>query len=348
MGGDHGRDARDSVGLSDTAIGVCPGSGPGRRKAIGLMFLVCGEALYDLFQADAAADGGVTFEARPGGSPFNVAVGMARLGARAALLTGISEDLLGSRLTMLLETERVATGYLVRSGRRTTLSVVGLDAAGGPSYAFYGVGSADCSLTGADLPQLDGTISGLHFGSYSTVVAPVADAFADLAEREAHRFISFDPNVRLAIEPDRALWQRRVSHLRRRAHLVKASQEDIEALHPGEDPEAVIRSWALDGPALVVMTRGAAEILAFRGTDEIRLTPPKIDVLDTVGAGDSFQAALLARLSAQAEPAKYLEALSREAVIGLLGEAARAAAMTCTRRGANLPTAADLRETESA
>lgn len=312
------------------------------------MFLICGEALYDLFMAGEVTDGGLSFEARPGGSPFNVAVGMARLGVRAALLTGISEDLLGTRLATVLETEDVATDYLVRSGRRTTLSVVGVDEAGGPSYAFYGVGSADCSLIAADLPQLDGTIGGLHFGSYSTVVAPVADAFADLAEREEHRFISFDPNVRLAIEPDRRLWQRRVSHLRRRANLVKASQEDIEALYPGEDPEAVIRSWALDGPAMVVMTRGAAEILALRGSEEIRLTPPKIAVLDTVGAGDSFQAALLAQLSVQAEPAKYLEALSRDAVIALLGHAARAAAMTCTRRGANLPTTAALRETESA
>ena len=312
------------------------------------MFLICGEALYDLFLVDAAADGGISFEARPGGSPFNVAVGMARLEAPAALLTGLSEDLLGSRLALHLETEGVATDYLVRSGRRTTLSVVGLDPAGGPSYAFYGVGSADCSLTAADLPQLDGTIVGLHFGSYSTVIAPVADAFAGLAEREAHRFISFDPNVRLAIEPDRALWHQRISRLRRRANLVKASQEDIEALHPGEDPESVIRSWALEGPTLVVMTRGAAEILAFRGAEEIRLTPPRIDVLDTVGAGDSFQAALLAQLSAQAEPARYLEALSREALMALLGHAASAAAMTCTRRGANLPTAADLLETESA
>lgn len=312
------------------------------------MFLVCGEALYDMFLADEAADGGLSFDARPGGSPFNVAVGMARLGVRSALLTGISDDMLGTRLAAILETEGVATDYLIRNGRRTTLSVVGVDADGSPSYAFYGVGSADCSLTVADLPRLGETIDGLHFGSYSTVVAPVADAMADLAERESHRFISFDPNVRLAIEPDRAVWRRRISHLRRHANLIKASQEDIEALHPGEDSGAVIRSWALDGPTMVVMTRGASEILVLRGSDEIRLAPPTIDVLDTVGAGDSFQAALLARLSEEADPARYLEALPREGVIALLRHAAAAAAITCTRRGANLPRSRDLLERESA
>lgn len=312
------------------------------------MFLVCGEALYDLFLADETGNGRLSFDAWPGGSPFNVAVGMARLGARSALLTGISDDMLGTRLAAVLESEGVATDYLVRTGRRTTLSVVGVDKAGAPSYAFYGVGSADCSLTAGDLPQIDERIGGLHFGSYSTVVAPAADAFADLAERESHRFISFDPNVRLAIEPDRALWQRRIDHLRRLAHLVKVSWEDIEALYPGDDPEAVIRSWALDGPLMVVMTRGADEILALRGADEIRLTPPSIDVLDTVGAGDTFQAALLAQLSAQADPARYLDALSRDDAVGLLGRAADAAAITCTRRGANLPSAQELLETETA
>lgn len=312
------------------------------------MFLVCGEALYDLFLADEAGNGRLSFDARPGGSPFNVAVGMARLGARAGLLTGISDDMLGTRLTAVLQSQGVATDYLVRTGRRTTLSLVGLDEAGGPSYAFYGVGSADCGLTAEDLPRVDERIAGLHFGSYSTVVAPAADALAGLAEREPHRFISFDPNVRLAIEPDRALWQSRITYLRCRANLVKVSREDIEALYSGEDPEAVIRSWALDGPLMVVMTRGAAEILAVRGTEEIRLTPPSVDVVDTVGAGDSFQAALLAQLSAQADPAGYLETLPREDVVALLRHAARAAAMTCTRRGANLPRAEEMREAETA
>lgn len=312
------------------------------------MFLICGEALYDMFLADEAADGGLRFEARPGGSPFNVAVGMARLGARSALLTGISDDMLGSRLATVLRTEGVASDYLIRTGRRTTLSVVGVDQDGGPSYAFYGVGSADCSLTAAELPRLGEDIDGLHFGSYSIAVTPVADAFADLAERESQRFISFDPNVRLAIEPDRALWQRRIAHLRRHANLIKASQEDIEALHPGDDPEAVIRSWAEDGPSMVVLTHGAFEILALRGSDEIRLAPPRAAVLDTVGAGDSFQAALLSQLSGQRDPAAYLEALPLEGVSALLRTAARAAAITCTRRGADLPRSQDLLEMEQA
>ena len=306
------------------------------------MFLVCGEALYDLFVADGDGPGHLRMDARPGGSPFNVAIGMSRLGAPSALLTGMSDDMLGARLASVLENEGVDTRYLVRTGRRTTLSVVGVNEAGVPSYIFYGDGSADCGLTPGDLPEIGGDVTGLHFGSYSTVVRPVADAFMALAKRHSGLFLTLDPNVRPTIEPDFAIWRERVDALRPMTGLVKVSDEDLGMLYPDDDPVDIVRGWAKDGPALVVLTRGGEGVVGVRGEDVFRATPPKTEVIDTVGAGDTFMAALLAGVSGEADPAGALRAMSGEGVSALLNRAATAAAITCSRRGADLPTAADL------
>ena len=306
------------------------------------MFLVCGEALFDLFGVGETASGGMRLDARMGGSPFNVAIGMARLGQRAALLTGISTDAFGVRLAEALGREGVSTHYLLRSGRRTTLSVVALDPSGSPSYAFYGVGSSDASITEADLPSLGADVTGLHLGSYSIAVPPVADAFAALAERERDRFIALDPNVRPSVEPDMAVWRRRIDALRRHADLIKVSEEDIAALHPGEDPERVATAWTAAGAMAVVLTRGGDEVVVWRGADVLRLMPPPVTVADTVGAGDAFQAALLSSLAADGDPGAVLRNASAERLHAILERAARAASLTCQRVGADLPRAAEL------
>ena len=308
------------------------------------MFLICGEALYDFFLGDEGESGHLGFDARPGGSPYNVAIGMARLGVPAALLTGLSDDMLGVRLASVLAAEGVSADYLIRTGRRTTLSLVGVDETGGPSYAFYGVGSADCSLSEADLPAIGPEIRGLHFGSYSIAVRPVADAFSALAEAESQRFISLDPNVRPTIEPDMAVWRQRIDAFRGVATLVKVSDEDIAALYPGADPVEIVRGWATDGPAMVVLTRGGSEAVAICGGNEVRLRPPATQVVDTVGAGDTFMAALLADLSTRADPAAHLSALPSDGIELLLRRASTAAAITCGRRGADLPSKGDLDE----
>jgi fructokinase len=310
------------------------------------MFLVCGEALYDVFAADEEADGALRLSARAGGSPFNVAIGLARLGHAAALLTGVSRDQLGERLVRHLAREGVETRYLVRSGRRTTLSLVGLDATGAPSYTFYGVGSADCSLTEADMPRLGDDVVGLHFGSYSIAVAPTADAFAALARREAGRLISLDPNVRLSVEPDVAVWHARIGALLPLAGLVKVSMEDLSALAPGAAAADVARAWRDRGPSLVVVTDGARGAAAWSAAGHVSVPGSAIDVVDTVGAGDAFQAALLAGILDHGVGTRQaLSTLSGNAIGDLLAAAGRAAALTCTRRGADLPRAAELAPT---
>ncbi len=307
------------------------------------MFLVCGEALFDVFVGAGSPAAGIGLEARAGGSPYNVAIGLARLGIKAALLTGLSRDVLGEMLAQQLAREGVDTGYLVRSGRRTTLSLVGIDAKGHPAYTFYGVGSADCSLTDADLPALDANVTGLHFGSYSIAVAPTADAFATLAARAKQRFISLDPNVRPTIEPDMAVWRARIEALLPSITLVKASTEDIAALYPGQNYGDVARQWLIRGPAMVVVTDGSQGAHIWTESGALHHAAPQVCVVDTVGAGDLFQAALLATLTEQDRMSRpALRALTPADAMKMLDIAMRAAAITCTRRGADLPYRHDL------
>ena len=308
------------------------------------MFLVCGEALFDLFLDRDGQHSGLKFDARAGGSPFNVAIGLSRLGGSAALLTGVSTDFLGEFLAARLADEGVGTGYLIRSGRRTTLSVVGVDASGSPDYAFYGIGSADCSLTTADLPVLDDAVKGLHFGSYSCVVDPAASAFETLAKHQPARFISFVRNVRLTVEPDVAVWRERVARFAACADLIKISDEDFGLLWPQGDAADKAAEWLCGRTSMVVLTRGGEPARAWtsRHMVEAPASAP-VTVIDTVGAGDTFQAALLHRLEQHgALKPGAPGTLDSHALQSVLTYASAAAAVTCSRRGADLPRAAEV------
>lgn len=302
-----------------------------------MTILVCGEALYDFFQTAEPEPGALSFEARVGGSPFNVAIGIARQNGKAALLTGVSRDLLGQRLFNRLEAEQVDTRFLLRSGRRTTLSIVGLDRDGHPDYAFYGVGSADVALTPEDMPDLSDEISALHFGSYSIAVAPAADAFASLAERNRDRFISLDPNVRPTVEGDMAVWRARVDALRQFSDLIKVSAEDLGMMFPGEAPADIARRWQSDGTALVVVTDGGRDAVAYAAGQEVRVPARTVDLVDTVGAGDAFQATLLRNLQDRgvfAADRTWVEQVDLES---LLRDSVKASAIVCGRQGADMP-----------
>ena len=309
------------------------------------MYLVCGEALYDVFLDSENETGVLRLEAHPGGSPYNVAIGIARLGGQAALLTGMSHDMLGQRLFDILTREGVATDHLVRLGRRTTVSLVGVDAQGHPAYTFYGLGSADCSVTPDDIQPPGPDITGLHFGSFSLVVKPVADAFAQLVEQAGDRFVSVDPNVRTNVEPDVDLWRDRLTHYASRADLIKISAEDSGILFPGQNFEALAADWISGGCRLVIVTDGGDDVLAWTASGaSARVTPDRFPVIDTVGAGDSFQAALLAKLAkdGNGDPKSAVASMDAASLSNLLGYAISAARVTCGRRGADLPRAADL------
>ncbi|MGF1551901.1 MAG: carbohydrate kinase [Paracoccaceae bacterium] len=308
------------------------------------MFVVCGEALWDLFGRDDGA-GGLAFEARIGGSPFNVAVGLARLGRPAALFGGLSTDRLGERLAGALAAEGVSTALLKRTARPTTLSMVETDAAGSPVYAFYGEGAADRAVDVGDLPAFGAEVWGVHAGSYCLVAEPVGSALLALFEREAgRRLLSLDPNARLAVEPDGARWRARIDRFAAHADLVKASAEDFELLYPGEDRDAVVAHWLDLGARLVVVTLGPDGAEAHSAAHgRVAVAGRAIRVVDTVGAGDTFQAALIAGLAERGATTRAaLDRLDRDALTTLLDFAVEAAAITCTRRGADLPRRGEL------
>ena len=310
------------------------------------MFLSCGDCLFDLFAVPQEDVATVALSGRVGGSPLNVALGLARLGHHAGYFTKMSGDLFGERIRSFMERERIDQRFLIPTDRNTTLAMVSLAADGSASYAFYIDGTADRSIAPEEVPQsLPAEVEVVHVASYSTVTEPTASALLKLVRQEApNRFVSYDPNVRASIEPDLDVWRAKVAALVPFAALVKASEEDIAQLYPGRAVESVIAEWVAAGAEMAVATLGEHGAIAqtARGITA-RVPGQAVSVVDTVGAGDTFQAALLAGL-------KERGALSRAAITGfddkdvaaLLGFAVKAAAVTCTRKGADLPRRADL------
>ena len=308
------------------------------------MFLICGEALMDVFASGATATG-MQLDARVGGSPFNVAVGLARLGQPAALFTSVSRGFLGDRLWQALTDEKVSTQAVQRVDAPTTLSLVGLDAQGVPSYAFYGEGAADRQMPPLPEVRLPAGLKAIHVGSYSTVVEPIATRLRELVTQEQGRaLISFDPNIRLNVVPAVDRWREVLAWMLPRTHLLKISDEDLSLLHPGTTPEDFARQALGQGVRLVVVTRGGEGAVAWTAKGQQASVPGvKVEVVDTVGAGDTFQAALFTWLAEHG--ALYpdaLGALSADALHHALRFAAGAAALTCSRRGADLPRRGEL------
>ncbi|MDR6961760.1 fructokinase [Pseudomonas brassicacearum] len=306
------------------------------------MYLVCGEALFDFFSENEAggAASQVNFKAIAGGSPFNVAVGLRRLGVESALFAGLSTDYLGRRLQQVLLNEGVSAQYLLDFDAPTTLAMVAVGANGSPHYSFRGEGCADRQLSPAHLPTLGPEVRGLHFGSFSLVVQPIADTLLALAQRESgKRLISLDPNVRLNPQPDIDLWRSRIATLVQYADLIKVSDEDLSLLYPELEPQAVIDGWLQHRCQLVFLTRGGQGATVFsrrHGSWSMPACPVKI--ADTVGAGDTFQAALITWLTEQQlDSVEGLNTLSREQISSMLDFAIRAAAMTCAKTGPDLP-----------
>jgi fructokinase len=302
------------------------------------MFVVCGEALMDVF-ANGDTPTGLALDARIGGSPFNVATGLARLGQPVAFFGGVSRSFLGERLMRALREEGIVTQTVVELDAPTTLGLVGLDAQGVPSYSFYGERCADRLLPRTALSQAPSTAWCYHFGSYTMVVEPVADTLRALVEREHPRsLISYDPNIRLNVEPDVLAWRQALQWMLPRTHLLKVSEEDLALLYPERDHAGLAAEWLAQGVALVVVTRGAEGASAWTARHHVAVTAGRTTLVDTVGAGDTFQAALLGWLAEHdALAASSLAELDAVALGQALRFAGTAAAITCSRRGADLP-----------
>ncbi|MBI6706376.1 carbohydrate kinase family protein [Pseudomonas viridiflava] len=312
------------------------------------MFLVCGEALFDIFtRADTgSALNKLGFDAIAGGSPFNVAIGLRRLGVESALFAGLSTDYLGRRLRAVLDDEQVSAEHLIEFEAPTTLAMVAVGADGSPTYSFRGDGCADRQLRLEHLPRLDDKVRGIHVGSFSLVVQPIADTLLALVARESgKRLISLDPNVRLNPAPDIQRWRSQIAAFAEHAHMIKVSDEDLHLLYPDRDPETIAKGWLNRHTHLVIVTRGTQGASIFTREHGTWSIPAKnVVTVDTVGAGDTFQAALLTFLTErQLDTPKALSELTKDMLDQMLDFAASAAALTCTRVGPDLPYREQLR-----
>ncbi len=301
---------------------------------------VVGEALIDLVPRDQ--DG--LYQAVPGGSPANVAVGLARLQVPARMVARLADDPFGRRIRRHLAGNGVDLGGVVTAAEPTSLAIVDVDPDGAVSYDFRVDGTADWQWRDAELDRvLDGRLLALHTGSLALTMAPGADALLRLLRRARGAVtISYDPNCRplLMGSPERAL--ERAERLVALADVVKASVEDVAWLLPGRAAEEVAEAWLALGPALVAITRGAEGVVAVAaGTGLLRRPGRRVAVVDTVGAGDAFTSALLAGLYRRdllgTERRAALRAIGEATLLEVLDEAVLAAAITCTRRGADPP-----------
>jgi len=301
------------------------------------LFVVVGEALVDL----VGQRGGRTFSAHPGGSPANVALGLARLGVPVTLKTRLGRDAFGEMILAHLKASGVRVDADGGEGAKTTLAIATL-AAGIASYDFR----IDWDLEA--LPPLSVETRCLHTGSLATVLQPGGANVIDLLEREHERgraTISYDPNVRPALLGDAARARPGIEHLVTVSDVVKVSDEDLRWLYPDRSDEDVAREWLAAGPALVVVTRGGAGLYAVAAGAEVRRGAVPIDLVDTVGAGDSFTAGLLDGLNRAdligGGRRDALAAIDETTLGSVVDAAALIAAITCSRPGADPPTRAE-------
>ncbi|MFE6222896.1 carbohydrate kinase [Streptomyces sp. NPDC057854] len=296
-----------------------------------MTFLVIGECVADIVREPGAPDA-----VHPGGSPANVAYGLARLGRDTTLLTQLADDDAGR----LIGGHLAGAGVRVAVGgapARTPSAVVTLDGSGRAAYAF----DIAWTLTADAPPATPGPVRHVHLGSIAAVTEPGAGSVLALTRRlRPVATVSYDPNVRPALMGERGAAVGRVERCVGLADLVKASDEDLDWLYPGEAPEAVAARWLALGPVVVLVTRGAAGSLAVTRGHTVTAAAPPVAVVDTVGAGDSFMAAVLDALAGTDRPG--LAALGAGDLAGLLARAGAAARVTVGRAGARLPDRAEL------
>ena len=308
------------------------------------MILCCGEALIDMVAAPSL-DGPDGFVPHSGGAVFNTAIALGRLGARAGMLTGLSRDMFGDQLADALKASDVDTTHIIRSDRPSTLAFVKLED-GQASYSFFDENSAGRMIRAEDMPALPSDITALFFGGISLASDPSASAYAALLERQGGpRAVMIDPNIRPLFITDAEGYRRRMAAMISQADIVKVSDEDLNWLNPAPLTQAEKISAMLDtGPSVVIVTQGAEGAIATLA-DGTSITVPavKTHVVDTIGAGDTFNAGFLAKLSElDLLTPEALGTLDPDALRDAMTYGARVAAITVSRAGANPPWANEL------
>lgn len=306
------------------------------------MILCCGEALIDMLPRDTTL-GEKGFAPYAGGAIFNTAVALGRLGVPTAFFTGLSDDMMGDILRETLVASKVDFSPSAIVARPCTIAFVKL-VNGQASYAFYDEGTAGRMITAADLPVLDDRCEALHFGAISLISSPCGETYETLMQREhAKRVISLDPNIRPGFIRDKQAHMGRITRMAAMSDILKFSDEDLEWFGIEGDHDALAAHWLNHGAKLVVITRGAEGATGYTKSLKVSVPSERVTVVDTVGAGDTFDAGILASLKMNDLLTKAkVASLGEEELRDALALGAKAAAVTVSRAGANPPWAHEI------
>lgn len=301
------------------------------------MILCCGEALID-FLPRQTADGAPAYQPFCGGSIYNTAIALGRQGIATGFFSGLSTDFFGDMLRDGLKASNVNLKYVKQWDRPSTLAFVKLTD-GHARYSFFDDNSASRMLTRKDLPKLDRKVTALHFGSISLIPEPGGAVLEALLRREAKtRVISLDPNIRASLIKDRKRYLARLNRLIPKTDILKMSDEDVQWLTGKPDLAAAARKWLKAGAKVVLFTRGGDGVTAFTARDKVEQGAVTVKVADTVGAGDTFTAGFLSALtSARLLDKTKIATVGKDDLEKALAFAARAAAVTVSRPGADPP-----------
>lgn len=306
------------------------------------MILCCGEALIDMLPRESTR-GERAFAPYAGGAIFNTAIALGRLGIPTGFFTGLSDDMMGDILRDTLTSSGVDFRFCATSSRPTTIAFVKL-VDGHASYAFYDENTAGRMISANDLPVLGPDCEALHFGAISLIPEPCGSTYEALMAREHQaRVISLDPNIRPGFIKDKAAHMARINRMAAMSDILKFSDEDLEWFGLSGSHDDLARHWLEMGAKLVVITRGADGATGYTGRFKVSVPSQRVEVVDTVGAGDTFDAGILASLKRQGLLTKAKVAnLDEAAVRSALELGARAAAVTVSRAGANPPYADEI------
>jgi fructokinase len=307
------------------------------------MILCNGEALIDMVPAAGGAS--PCLMPLPGGAIFNTAIALGRLGVPTGFLSGLSRDLFGVQLEQALGDSGVDASFAIRSGRPTTLAFVRLNE-GQAQYTFYDENTAGRMIAVSDLPDIPASVQAMYFGGISLCSEPAASSYLALCERySAQKVTVIDPNVRPGFVTDRARFTARIMRMISLADIVKVSDEDLNWLMPGDAPILEkLAALKASGPSVAILTEGAKAPTALIGGDQVVSVPvPQVTVKDTVGAGDTFNAGVLAKLHAlELLEKSRLAQISAAHMAEALTHGTAVAAVTVSRAGANPPWASEL------
>lgn len=311
------------------------------------MILCCGEALIDMIPS-VNEEGQPSFTPHAGGSVFNTAIALGRLRVRTGFLSGLSNDLFGNLLRNALAGSHVDSNMAIVSERPTTLAFVQLTN-GHATYSFYDENTAGRQLDPSTLPDIPEVTAALYFGGISLITEPCAEFYASLAVREASdRVIMVDPNIRADFIKDEQAYRARLDRLIAHADIVKVSDEDLNWIIPGSLALSdKVSQICAKGPSMVILTKGGAGAAAnAQGRAMVNVKSRQVDVVDTVGAGDTFNAGVLAKLSEMGLLTKEaLKKITDAEIEKALEHGVRVAAITVSRSGANPPWVQELAAT---